>query len=421
MYNTQFNPILSGNFFANPFAVVQPSKLDTGPVVGGDGASPDRNLEDRVARHLDQALGRRNSGRLDGHHENRGGLPKVLAHIREALRAAPDDAARSELLLQAREGIAQGIAQARQQLAEDGRLDERTARRIDAIEHHLNRSLDRLARHFGVGQESSTVEQPGAPAQVVTAGDRSGSSVGRVNFASAQVSQRHATVQIETREGDIVTLDFNRSSGSAQVISALSGEDGVHASAAAVRYVDSSLSYSVQGDINEEEQAAIDNLVKQASTVAQRFFGGQLDEAFDQAANLSLDATSLSSFSMNLEQTSVRVALGSYRSVAALQGPAGHDTAAQVSGSGLGDAASAVGELRHLLESTHASPVIAQPQSALQQLLEGIAQAKGFDGDEFAEIVQQLRELIKGLSSLLPSTEPAPAAEAENGTLNPAA
>lgn len=411
---SQFNPVSLENFFANPFAASPLAKSQgiSLEVNAGRFGSGHHNVESTVSRHLDRTLGQRVADPVfsRGHHDGRGGAHKILAHVREALKAAPDNGARSELLGKAREGIQQGIAEARQQLEESGLLDERMAKRIDAMERHLTRGLDRLARHYGL--ENAGLKEKG----VEETGDQLILSSAQMNLAVAQFEQRSASVQIETQEGDIITLDFNRSAGEAQAFSAQSSDGLFAVAAASGRYVDASLSYSVQGDINEEEQAAIDELIKNASKVAEHFFGDQLEAAFHKAAELSLDTETLSRFSMNLEKTSVQVALGSYQSVAAMQEPVAEVPPVEA---GVSDAVAAVGEVRDLLENAEQQGVMADPQTALPQLLAGIAQAKGFDVEKITELFQRLRELVESLSSIVQPVQPL-SADAETSPLNPA-
>ena len=365
MHVAQFTPNpnlnLGGVFSARPFG---------GSAISGDEAAG-------PVFHL---------GKGAGHH-GPGGLGKILQHVRQALVAAADDETRAELLTQAREGIAQGVAQARAELEASGRLDEAMEKRLAHMEARLSKGLAHLARHYGLEDKQNDV-----------AGEQL--TLSAISLAVVSYEQRSASVQIETREGDIITLEFNRRAGRSQVLDTQFGAGGESASGAKLRYVDQSLRYTLQGDLNEEEQAAIDGLVRDAARVAERFFAGHGAAAFQQALQLALDPEVLSGFSMSLEKTSVKLALGSYHAVAAL-GEGG----VSIPPAEAGEVLAEVGELA---QSAQQTPAVADPQVVLPQILEGVAQAKGVDREMIREqllVVRQLLEVLLVTNATAPDVE----------------
>jgi len=69
---------------------------------------------------------------------------------------------------------------------------------------------------------------------------------------------------------------------------------------------------SVNGDLNEQEQEAINAMMEDLQDLSKTFFGGDLDEAFEQAQELSLDSEQLVAFSMDLRQTKTIATVKSY-------------------------------------------------------------------------------------------------------------
>lgn len=104
---------------------------------------------------------------------------------------------------------------------------------------------------------------------------------------------------IETQEGDIVRLRI-------KVRDALSGS--IRGSGTEESPVDISvtsrnslkISFSVDGDLNADELAAIRSVVEQAGALAADFFDGDLPQAFATAAALDIDATQLARVGLKL-------------------------------------------------------------------------------------------------------------------------
>lgn len=62
--------------------------------------------------------------------------------------------------------------------------------------------------------------------------------------------------------------------------------------------------FSVEGELDEGELKAINDLLNQVNTVAESFFDGDLEQAFEQAINMGFDANEIKDFSLVLTQTS---------------------------------------------------------------------------------------------------------------------
>src|SRR5690606_33124314 len=57
-----------------------------------------------------------------------------------------------------------------------------------------------------------------------------------------------------------------------------------------------SLSFSVEGDLNESELAALNDLFGQVNDVAETFYGGDVEQAFNQAMDVGMNPEQLASF-----------------------------------------------------------------------------------------------------------------------------
>lgn len=352
---------------------------------------------------------------------------QVLQRVSRALDGVSDDEARIALLEKAAEGIAQGIAEARQILEKAGVLNGSVAETVDAIAEQLQAGLQELAANIvpvaPVKREVvSAVDTATPAAQAPASVTNSQASIG-----VGVLVQRSANISIETQDGDVITLDFNRSEAAAVAVEGQAGANGVSVSFSAVRVVSSDLNYSVQGELDEGEVEALDELLSKISKVADTFFGGQIAAAFEKASNLELDTEELSRYSIALQSTVVQTVVSRYQQVAELgnadaattgaigETPGAHSNSgaapvdtAMVTPS-IVDAATAVGNVAQVVDFATKQRTIANPGTAVPDLIETVARARGLDaqvnpaGQSFAEALGLLRDLIADLA--LPTSD----------------
>lgn len=118
-------------------------------------------------------------------------------------------------------------------------------------------------------------------------------------------SRQESTISIRTQEGDTVKITLRQSSElSAAAISASDANGSASASAITLAN-GTSLSMSFEGNINDQELAAIQDVFKQAATIANDFFGGDLTAAVQDAQGFQFDSSQLSGVSLGFrsEQT----------------------------------------------------------------------------------------------------------------------
>lgn len=60
--------------------------------------------------------------------------------------------------------------------------------------------------------------------------------------------------------------------------------------------------YIVQGDLNEQEKAALDQLLAKSADLAVDFFNGDVEQAFEQAVSLGFDSQQIAGFSLQINQ-----------------------------------------------------------------------------------------------------------------------
>lgn len=110
------------------------------------------------------------------------------------------------------------------------------------------------------------------------------------------VRKDKANLDISTQEGDRVQIRFRSREGyvSQSATGATGGERNVYA------FSSGRIEISVDGELNEEELAAIGELVGKVESLANEFFAGDVQKAFESAAALGFDSTQIAGFALKL-------------------------------------------------------------------------------------------------------------------------
>ncbi|GAC36568.1 DUF5610 domain-containing protein [Paraglaciecola psychrophila] len=87
-----------------------------------------------------------------------------------------------------------------------------------------------------------------------------------------------------------------------------------------ILYQDSTFSYKVKGEIDEDELKAIGQLVTDANELAKDFFNGDVETAFNQALELGFDEQELSSFALQLTKFENTAVIKAYETVSRFDG-----------------------------------------------------------------------------------------------------
>lgn len=241
----------------------------------------------------------------------------VLSFVEKAVMKAKGEGANdgklTEMLDQARKGIDEGFSQARQELADMGHEEnEEINTGIDKSYDLIQEGLERFETSlFGP-------KNPDDPQDVQALGYMSA-----VNYSL----HKSSSLAIKTNDGDTVTIDFAEAlayqrqevGGVAQDNSDGKGTMLGFTEVQESRYHATGFSFSIEGELDEEEKAAIGELVKNVSELADEFFNGDLDKAFEQATQLGFDENELSGFALNMRRTEKISVAQAYTQVAGYQ------------------------------------------------------------------------------------------------------
>jgi len=220
----------------------------------------------------------------------------VLGFVKTAVLNAQNNGASDDklkdILNQARSGIETGIKEASEELDDSGLMTDDIQDGIAKSSELMNKGLDEF---------ESALERPKA------------SSVNYAQASSYNLSNG-AELTIQTQEGDEIRISFNSDYQHNNAAVYQSNNQSESFAYQDSKSYSASFSFEVNGDLNEEEQEAINALMSDLQKVSDDFFSGSLEDAFEQASKINMDTSQLAAFSMNLQQTESLVSVKEYRS-----------------------------------------------------------------------------------------------------------
>lgn len=305
---------------------------------------------------------------------------RIMGFIEGRIDAARADGASDEeiesMFGQAMKGLEQGLKEAKEIITSMDMFD-------GEVKDNFFATVSMLDERMLALEKSIHGEEAGEGA---TTGDASGTSglpepAGGLNIQEALSSlprgnERYAAqanalffsedsqfdMKVTTQDGDVVTIQV----GAGQSIDYQSGAIATpRGSVSGYELAQSSyydLSFSVEGDLDEGELAALNDLFSQVNDIADSFYAGDVGAAFEQALSVGYDGEELAGFAVNMTHSEV-VAVAAYQEVATLA-EAPVENPLQGMMDKLSDFASRV---LNAQENLLANP--ATPQSALGDLL----------------------------------------------------
>jgi hypothetical protein len=225
-------------------------------------------------------------------------IDTVMNHIANRVSQAKENGASDDelgsMLEAARSGVETGFTQARDQIDALGKMEEGLASDIDAAEEGIYQGIDGVEEELFSSKEIDEGKE--APAPIPQS----------IEYASTyQRTKNSFSFSLTTQEGDTVTI--NARSMSENYAEAMKGEgESVAFDYYALESSNrSGYSLQVEGDLSDEEMAAIEELMGQVNELADEFYNGDIGTAFDMAMELESDADQIAEFSLNLKQRQV--------------------------------------------------------------------------------------------------------------------
>ena len=241
----------------------------------------------------------------------------VLKFVGSVIRGAADGGASEEklngLFSQAREGVSRGFAMAEKDLA--GFMNEEIEQGIMKSRDLIKTGIDDLEADIFGRQQPNAVQLSSLEA-VAASDEKSGSLVIRTkdgdevtfSFESLRSFQASQQRNFQTQE----SLDQSDGNGeqSENVFSASYSQQTSYQ-----YYERSGISFSLQGELDEDELESIADLVGQVQDLADTFYSGDIDKAFEEALSLGFDDKELVGYALQLNRTTQTEVLKTYENI----------------------------------------------------------------------------------------------------------
>lgn len=215
----------------------------------------------------------------------------VSSGIMLAKADGADDDKLADMLSQARSGIEQGFGMAREELDGLGMMTEE-------LEQGINKSYDLLQSDLNdfeealFGTENSGIENRGS---------QNDTGLRANDLLSQQLNmleQEQGTINIQTRDGDNINIHF----GSLMTLDQQSMQQQGMFSREISFSQSQSFSLQIEGELDEEELEAIGSLMQDIGKLADNFFSGDIEKAWQQANELGFDDQQVAQVSFDFQE-----------------------------------------------------------------------------------------------------------------------
>jgi len=264
----------------------------------------------------DKAIEEKSTSLFDFEKVARNVLKFVGGVIRGAANGGASDEKLTGLFSQAREGVSRGFAMAEKDLA--GFMN-------DEIQQGMTKSRDLI--DTGIDDLETDIF-----------GRNEATAVSLTSLEAVSVSdEKSGSLLIRTKDGDEVTFSFEslRSFQASQQLSFTaqnsgtqnaSDENGAETSSDSQSftaeqttsyqyYERSGISFSLKGELDEDELQSVADLVGQVQDLADTFYSGDIDKAFEEALSLGFDDKELVGYALQLNRTTQTEVLKTYENI----------------------------------------------------------------------------------------------------------
>lgn len=213
----------------------------------------------------------------------------MQGRLSEAKASGASEAEMEKMWQAAESGLKQGFSEAKGALEALGKLDEPLNEKIDQARNNLMETLEKR----DVNAKAPVMEQADNP---------SGNGQVQRETSLYQYQERTFALDITTSEGDQITVRVQNSSEASARQSNSEGRSVTEWG----RTDSNSFQLQIQGDLNDQERADLDQLLGEVDTLANEFYDGDLNVAWDQAKALDIDGTSLASMDLGMRSVEAK-------------------------------------------------------------------------------------------------------------------
>lgn len=223
----------------------------------------------------------------------------VNSGIAKAKDSGASDKELETMFSQAQEGVNRGLDEALTELEELSMLTEDIKTGIAQTRSVFEEKLSNLKENYFSEEASTNIQNQ----EYISAGQSYGES---------------SVVELVTKEGDKVSISFSQQQSTGFSLSQVNSDNSFTRSLALEAYSSKSFTYTIEGELSDDEKEAIGNLVSQIAEVQESFFGNNIEEAFQRVSAMNVDFNQISSVAFELTQTQT-LATQSYNSIANME------------------------------------------------------------------------------------------------------
>lgn len=185
---------------------------------------------------------------------------------------------------------------------------------IDRLVGGANTNKDKA--HGTAEDKLNSLVRPNPNEQAVNSAPQDTSSISAAMIRQAEQAYGYSqtmSLQLTTKEGDKVSVDFRQLYTQYQSYKeTVAGQQNP----TGVRYFESReamemtafeerFAFSVEGDLNEDELKAVFDVFEKVDKLSDQFYGGNIEQALQEAMNMEIDFGQLQGMQLNMTQTQV--------------------------------------------------------------------------------------------------------------------
>lgn len=225
----------------------------------------------------------------------------VAMGMERAKREGKSDAQIQSMYEASVAGIEKGFSEAKDILENMNLLSDDLATTIDE-------TLEQTLEKVGALAPTSTVTEP--------------VSSKSISAAERYESSESFSLKVRTQDGDNVTIRFSNSESYESSLGYYNDGEGTSAASFSLdRSQESNFQFSISGDLDEGEIDALQDLIQDINLIADDFFDGDVQSAFEQASQFQMDKSELSSMQLTLKRSEEYSAASAYQQVQGYEQP----------------------------------------------------------------------------------------------------
>ena len=310
---------------------------------------------------------------------------RILGFVTNAItqRAGSDLEAQS-MLRQAKEGIARGFSEAREILSGMPLMTDEIGEQIKQTESLIFEGLDNL--------QSAPVDT--SRQQIISE---------NASLSSEFKQSSQASIQIVTQDGDKVDVSYAALIQYTEAQSYSANQQAASASYEFSSQASASFQFSVQGNLDEGERQAINELLNDVGDLANQFFNGDVQAAFSSAQALGFDSKELKSFALDFQQSTYVEVVQTYQRTEQISPE--RINPERISPQQMSQSTAPVAnpapaidvllQLENLIEQTKDTAKIESPQMTIKSLLSGMLDL--LNEDSKSPVQNYIKDIIDGV------------------------